>query len=85
MDTHSKVRQFIEKNLVTFEDEVELNDDDNIFELGYVNSLFAMNILTYIENEFSIEIKNEDIKLENFNTVNNIVALVKIKQQGSVV
>lgn len=71
------VRKLIESNLLILDDDVEFTDDDNLFEMGFVNSLFAMKLLNFIESEYSITIKNEDIDVNNFNSVNNIIRLIK--------
>jgi acyl carrier protein len=77
-----KIRTFIEANLVVFEDEAEFTDADNIFEMGFVNSLFAMKLLNYVENEFSIEVDNEDMEISNFSSVDNIMNFIQGKQDG---
>ncbi|SDW04111.1 Acyl carrier protein [Marininema mesophilum] len=83
MSTHEKIRQYIESNLVTFDaTEAEFTDDDNIFEKGFLNSLFAMQMLTFIETEFDLTVDNDDLDLVNFSTVNNIVRLIEKKQKG---
>ena len=79
MKTAEKIRKFIESNLVVFEDEAEFTNADNIFELGFVNSLFAMKILSYVENEFSVNIENDDMEIANFSSVNNIVNMIERK------
>lgn len=79
MDYHASIRAFIEKGLVVFEDEAVFSDSDNIFELGFVNSLFAMQLLEHIESKFNIQIENEDLDIKNFSTINNIVDLIKKK------
>ncbi len=79
MEQKEKIRKFIEANLVVFEDEVDLSDADNIFEMGYVNSLFAMKLLNYVEKEFAITVENEDMDIKNFSSVSNILQLVKKK------
>ncbi len=79
MELKQKIRQYIESNLVVFDDDIEFSDSDNIFELGFVNSLFAMKLLNYIESEFSIVIDNEDIDIANFSSVDNIQKLINKK------
>ncbi|NGP62469.1 acyl carrier protein [Paenibacillus thiaminolyticus] len=76
MEIKQKIRGFIESNLVVFEDEAVFSDDDNIFQMGFVNSLFAMKLLGYIEQEFGITVGNEDLDIANFSTLNNIVRLI---------
>ena len=54
-----KIRQFLSKYIKndTFK------DDDHLFEKGYVSSLLAMELVIFVESEFSINIGNEDLKL----------------------
>ena len=79
MELNQKIRSFIESQLVVFEDEANFQDDDNIFEMGFVNSLFAMQLLEYIESEFNMTVDNDDLDIKNFSTVNNIAALINRK------
>lgn len=55
---------------------IELAPDDDIFALGFVNSLFAMELVMFIENAFDFSIPNELLKLENFRTVESMTKLV---------
>jgi methoxymalonate biosynthesis acyl carrier protein len=64
----------------------ELGDEEDIFAAGYVNSLFAMQLVLFVEKEFHIAIEQADMVLENFRTVRAIARLVEHKQlmlQGS--
>lgn len=81
MELKEKIRKFIESNLVVFEDEAEFNDSDNIFEMGFVNSLFAMKLVSYIEQEFDIEVDNDDLEISNFSSVDRIVEYVEKKKK----
>lgn len=80
MDSNKRIRDFILENLVIFDNDIEFSNDDNIFELGFVNSLFAMKLVNFIENEFNITIQSEEMDISNFNTVHNIVNYVKLKK-----
>ncbi|MGG3309325.1 acyl carrier protein [Paenibacillus lautus] len=81
MEIKQKIRSFIESNLVVFEDEALFTDDDHIFQKGFVNSLFAMKLLGYIEQEFGFTVSNEDLDIANFSTLNNIVKLIEKHKQ----
>ena len=80
MELKEKIRKFIESNLVVFEDEAEFEDSDNIFEMGFVNSLFAMKLVNYIENDLGIEVANEDLDIINFSSVERIVEFITNKK-----
>lgn len=76
---YERVRSFISSNLIVFDEDIEIADDDNIFQMGYVNSLFAMKLLGFVEQEFAIRVPNEEVNIENFSSVNNIVNLIEKK------
>jgi methoxymalonate biosynthesis acyl carrier protein len=59
---------------------MSINDTDNIFEIGLVNSLFALQLVTFLEKEFAILVENDDLDLENFNTIDHIFQFVVNKQ-----
>jgi acyl carrier protein len=74
-DNKNKVRLF----LARFFRKHELADDEDIFSLGFVNSLFAMQLVMFLEKEFSIKINNHDLDFANFRTINAIVNLIDRK------
>ena len=71
----TKVRTFLSKHLRNH----DLTDEHDIFGMGFVNSLFAMQLVMFVEREFGITVDNEDLDIENFRTVNAIVNLVEKK------
>ena len=75
----SKTREFV----AGFCRNKDLADDHDIFALGFVNSLFAMQLVLFLEKEFQITIENEDLEIENFNTLNAIASLVERKTLAS--
>lgn len=80
MEKKEKIRKFIESNLMDFVSTVEFSDSDNIFELGLVNSLFAMKLINYVKEEFDIQLASDDMEITNFNSVNNVLEFIKKKK-----
>ena len=70
-----KIRDFLNRHFQnhTFE------DDEDIFARNFVNSLFAMQLVLFVEQEFGITIENEDLDIDNFRTISSIAALVERK------
>jgi methoxymalonate biosynthesis acyl carrier protein len=60
----------------------QLNDDENLFELGIVNSLFAVQLMTFIEKTFQIEVGIDDLDIENFKSIKATTAFVLRKNGG---
>lgn len=54
-----------------------LRDDEDIFSLGFVNSLFAMKLVTFIEAELGVQVEQNDLDIANFRTVDAMVAFVE--------
>ena len=75
-----KIRGFIESNLVLLDDEVALKNDADIFALGFVDSLFALQLISFLEETFAIEVNDQDLDISNFNSVAAIVAFVNKKK-----
>jgi methoxymalonate biosynthesis acyl carrier protein len=71
--TKEKVRAFIKQSLQLN----DLDDDDNIFEAGLVHSLFAMQIIIFIEREFGIELELDQVQLEDLASIDSITQLVE--------
>lgn len=60
----------------------ELDDNFDIFDAGIVNSLFAIELMTFLEKEFSIKVTMEDLDMENFKTVNATSNFVRQKREA---
>lgn len=71
----TKIKNFLER----FFRKQELKDEDDMFSLGVVNSLFAMQLVTFLEKEFKIKITNKDLNPDNFRTIQNIAIFVEGK------
>lgn len=68
------IRNFLKKHI-----KHAVADDDDIFARGFVNSLFVMQLVTFVEQEFDIEVEGDDLSFENFCSINAIFAFVSIK------
>jgi methoxymalonate biosynthesis acyl carrier protein len=59
-----------------------LKDEENLFEMGLVNSLFAVQLMTFIEKTFSLEVETEDLDIDNFKSLNATTEFVMKKTGG---
>ncbi|HCF52021.1 MAG TPA: acyl carrier protein, partial [Bacillus sp. (in: Bacteria)] len=59
---------------------IEFNDDTEIFEEGLVNSLFAIQLMTFLEKEFAIKVTMDDLDMDNYKSVNSIGNFIRNKQ-----
>ncbi|MDM8548451.1 acyl carrier protein [Desulfobacterales bacterium HSG2] len=73
--TKEKIRSFLSKYIK----KKDLKEEDELFTSRLVNSMFAMQLVLFIEKEFSFKVENEDLDLKNFNSINAISAFVERK------
>lgn len=74
--TAASIRAYVRQNMTALH-EAELRDDDNIFEQGLVTSIFAMQLLDYLESAFGVVIPDDRITLRNFSSVGRMVEMVE--------
>jgi len=56
--------------------QAEIDESQDIFSLGFVNSLFAMELVMFIEKTFGVTIPNDELRIDNFRTANSMTELV---------
>jgi methoxymalonate biosynthesis acyl carrier protein len=77
----NEVKPRIREFFYSFFKNVDLQDDSDIFSLGFVNSLFAMQLVVFLEKEFQIIIDNDDLDFDNFTNINSIAGLIERKRE----
>jgi len=75
-DRKGKIREFLGR----FFKNHALGDEEDIFALGFVNSLLAMQLVQFIEKEFEVSVEDDDLDFDNFRTVAAIDAFVERKK-----
>ncbi|MFJ4854965.1 acyl carrier protein [Streptomyces sp. NPDC088730] len=56
-----------------------IEPDDDYFEQGFADSLFALELVTFVEGRFDLTIEVEDLDLDNFRTAHRITEVVRRK------
>ncbi len=82
-DVRQKVRDFIVTNFFLDLSEIGLEDTTSFLETGIIDSTGIMEVVTYIQDEFDIEIEDREILPENLDTLQYIGQFVSGKLQAS--
>jgi acyl carrier protein len=80
MDIKQQVREFVSR----FVRGHDLGDGEDIFATGFVNSMFAMQLVNFVETTFGITVESDDMEIDNFRSIDAISALVERKQGAAV-
>ncbi|MBT3386594.1 MAG: acyl carrier protein [Desulfobacula sp.] len=69
--TKEKIRAFMIENFL-FGEETDLKDDTSFLEEGIIDSTGVLELIEYLEEEFDIQIDDEDLIPENLDSLNNL-------------
>ena len=75
-ETQEKIKEFLSR----FFKNHDLQPNEDIVALGFVNSLLAMQLVAFVEKEFGVTVGDEDLDLDNFRTIDAIANLVARKR-----
>lgn len=56
---------------------IEVTEKTDLFDVGLLDSLGIIMLLTYLNGSLNINISLEDLKIENFKTISSIIDLVE--------
>jgi methoxymalonate biosynthesis acyl carrier protein len=71
----TEIREFLE----TFIAEDDFEDSDDIFEMGLVSSLMAMQLVLFVEKRLDTKLDGADLDFANFRTIDHIATLMQAK------
>lgn len=58
----------------------EFPDDVDLFATGRINSLFALQLVMFVEKQFRVRVENEDLERKNFCSIDAISGFVERKR-----
>lgn len=77
-DVKKEVKTFLGR----FFQDLDLTDEQNFFELGFVNSLFAMQLVMFVESAFDLRIEDDELDIAHFRSLNAIAEFVERKKSS---
>jgi acyl carrier protein len=72
------IRSYIVENFL-FGDDSGLEDDASFLEEGILDSTAALELVGFLEKEFSITVDDEEVIPENLDSIINVVNFLKQK------
>ena len=79
----SSFRAFVKTNFPRASQQA-LKDDDALLASGIIDSLGVLDLVSFIESEFSIAVVDEDLIPENFQTIHRMTMFVERKRSGEI-
>jgi acyl carrier protein len=78
MEHKQAIREFIIENFL-FGEVNGLKDDTSFLEEGIVDSTGILELVTYLEDEFSITVDDEELIPENLDSIDNVANYLQRK------
>ena len=76
----AKVKDYIEKNFV-YDQETNLKVDESLLDSGLVDSTGILEVVSFIEESFSVSIEDEEMVPDNLDSVDKIASFIVRKTQ----
>ena len=77
-ETKEKIKTFIVENFL-FGSEDGLKDETSFLEEGIIDSTGILELVTFLEEKFSITIEDEELVPENLDSINNVTTFLERK------
>lgn len=59
-----------------------LKDSDELLESGIVDSLGVLDLVAFLENDFGLQVSDDDLSPENFRSIESIVRFAELRRAG---
>lgn len=82
MPMQESIEKFIRKDLASGKGEARIDPDHNLIETGVIDSLGIQKLIVFLESNFAIEILDDELLPENFETIDAISSFVDRKVNG---
>ncbi|MCG8071078.1 MAG: acyl carrier protein [Candidatus Thiodiazotropha taylori] len=81
MSAEAQIRNYILENYLFTDEQSARDSGDSFLEKGILDSTGILEVIYFLEDEFSIKVEDTEMVPENLDSVNNIVAFIGRKSQ----
>jgi acyl carrier protein len=73
------LRNFLAENFPLGEDAWQLSPEDSLLDAGVIDSTGVLELISFLESQFGIEISDEELLPENLDSIENILRFLEQK------
>lgn len=82
MELHTEIRNFIVENFMMGMNPDELSDSDSLLDKGIIDSTGVLELVGFLEENYRIQIEDEELVPENLDSVDNLASFIQKKQSS---
>jgi acyl carrier protein len=79
MTVEAQIRHYILENFLFTDDENALKSEASFLEEGIVDSTGVLELVMFVEETFGIEVRDEEIVPENFDSVKQLATYIQLR------
>ena len=79
MEPKELIKQFILQNVTIGASHRTLNDADSFLEKGIIDSTGILELVSFVEETFHVEVRDEELVPENFDSVGALAQYIQRK------
>ena len=76
MAIEKQIRDFILESYLFTDDESALVNDQSLLEAGIIDSTGILELISFIQQTFGVQVEDDEMVPDNFDTVERIVAYI---------
>lgn len=76
----AEIRNFIVENFMLGMNPEELTGSDSLLDKGIIDSTGVLELVGFLEENYQIQIEDEELVPENLDSINNLVKFIQKKQ-----
>ena len=84
MAIEAQIKQFLLDNFVYGGSADDIADDASFMANGIIDSLGVLELISFAEAEYGIEVADEEVLPENFDSVQALAGYIRSKQEAPV-
>lgn len=82
-DIKQQIREFVIENFLMGDASSMLKDGESFLETGTIDSTGVLEVVTFLESQFSLKVDDKDLVPENLDSVNNLARYVERRKHAS--
>ena len=80
MNMETTIKEYIARNILFTGDRFDYDDDVSFMQEAIIDSLGVMDLLEFVQSEFSIAVRTDEVIPDNFDSVTCLSAFIRRKQ-----
>ncbi|MBN2088520.1 acyl carrier protein [candidate division KSB1 bacterium] len=82
MKLTQEIQNYIHESFLFAHQPVTLSPADSLLDKGIIDSTGVLELISFLENQYQIQIKDDEILPDNLDSIEKITRFIKRKQAG---